>query len=320
MTIEFPHNEYDDYFSSNKKNSSNTEDNYWNLLSTLGQDSRIPVQEMITDVISLNTVETLQISDVRNINNEDLAKGGNSGGGSDKGGNKGGTDSGGDPILTQYVSGSADGSGYNVVINFKGSWTVDLQQDFIDSSEFLSDIILGDLQDVLYRGQIIDDIQIDATLKDIDGTGGILGQAGATAIRTSNSLPATAIMEFDIADAAHFDSLGLWKDIVLHEMTHSIGFSAGIWERIGDLISGNNTDNPLFTGANATSVYESTYGLNNTSGVPLEYGEGPGTDYSHWDEDIFDNELMTGYIDGINDYSDMTIAALEDMGYDTVWV
>lgn len=36
------------------------------------------------------------------------------------------------------------------------------------------------------------------------------------------------------------------------------------------------------------------------------------------DELIFVNELMTGYINGANYLSTMSIAALEDMGYDTV--
>ena len=102
-------------------------------------------------------------------------------------------------------------------------------------------------------------------------------------------------------------------------MTHSIGFSANIWELIGGLITGNNTDNPLFTGEAATSVYESISSQTNTSGVPLEADFGAGTAFSHWDEDTFKNELMTGFINEDNIYSDMTVAALEDMGYDTVW-
>ena len=222
-------------------------------------------------------------------------------------------------ILDKYTSGSNDGSGFNIEINFEGTWTVELQQDFIASSEFLSDTIVGDLADVFFGGKVIDDIRIDATLEKIDGVGGVLGQAGATAIRTSNSLPATAIMEFDIADATNFNALDLWDDIILHEMTHSIGFSSGIWELIGGLITGNNTSNPLFTGASAISVYKSIL-LDPTGiiGVPLEVGEGAGTDFSHWDEETFYDELMTGFINSSNVYSDMTVAALEDMGYDTV--
>lgn len=243
--------------------------------------------------------------------------GGNGGGGKDKGGG------GGDPdVLSKYVSG--DEGGYNIEINFKGSWTADLQTAFITSSELISDLIVGDIADVFYRGKVIDDIRIDAKLTDIDGTGGILGQAGPTAIRTDGFLPATAIMEFDVADAADFNFMPsgiegtLWDDIVTHEMMHSVGFGS-IWT-FQDLLSGGGTANPTFTGENATAVYEATTVDPVPGGVPVEGDGGPGTRDSHWDEETFGNEIMTGYINNSDNYlSDMTVASLEDLGYDTVW-
>lgn len=256
---------------------------------------------------------------VLTLDSIDSAKGGKgSGGGGNSGG--GGTE---DPnVLSSYTSGDADTASvdyFNIDISFKGTWTSDLQQAFIDASEYLSDVIQTGLSDVFYRGKTIDDIKIDASLKDIDGEGGILGQAGATSVRTSNYLPATAIMEFDFADASTFNQAGLWGDIILHEMVHSIGFSAGIWDYLG-LISGEGTDSPYFLGENAAIAYEALYGGDAINGVPLEQDGGTGTAYSHWDEETFDNELMTGYIniEG-NEFSDMSIAALEDMGYDTVF-
>lgn len=248
-----------------------------------------------------------------------------SGKGGVPGGNGGGKDKagGGDPdVLSQYVSG--DEGGYNIEINFKGSWTSDLQTALINASELISDLIVGDIADVFYRGKIIDDIRIDAKLTDIDGIGGILGQAGPTAIRTDGYLPATAIMEFDIADAANFNSMPsgsegtLWDDIVSHEMMHSVGFGT-VWTYL-DLLSGGGTDNPTFTGENATTVYEAASGVTNSDGVPVEQDGGQGTRDSHWDEETFGNEIMTGYINNSDNYlSDMTVASLEDLGYDTVW-
>ena len=242
-------------------------------------------------------------------------------GGNGGGGKGGGNDS--DPnVLSNYVSG--DEGAYNIESNFKGSWTSDLQTAFVNASELISDLIVGDIADVFYRGKIIDDIRIDAKLTEIDGEGGILGQAGPTAIRTDGYLPATAIMEFDVADAANFNTLPsgsegtLWDDIVFHEMMHSIGFGS-IWTYL-DLLSGGGTDNPAFTGVNATAVYEATYGVADSGGVPVEQDGGPGTRDSHWDEEIFGNEIMTGYINNSDNYlSDMTVASLEDLAYDTVW-
>ncbi len=214
--------------------------------------------------------------------------------------------------------------GYNIEINFKGSWTSDLQTAFIESSELLSDLIVGDIADVFFRGKIIDDIRIDAKLTDIDGEGGILGQAGPTAIRTDGYLPATAIMEFDVADAANFNTMPsgtegtLWDDIVTHEMMHTVGFGT-IWTYL-DLLSGGGTANPTFTGEKATADYEAASGVTDSGGVPVEQDGGPGTRDSHWDEETFANEIMTGYIDNSDNYlSDMTVASLDDLGYDTVW-
>ena len=243
---------------------------------------------------------------------------GNGGGGKDKGGGDGG-DSG---VVSTYVSGPE--GGYNIEINFKGSWTADLQTAFIEASELISDLIVSDIPDVFHQGKIIDDIRIDAELLEIDGGGGILAQAGPTAIRTDGFLPATAIMEFDIADAANLNSMPsgsegtLWDDVVTHELMHSVGFGS-IWT-YQDLLSGGGTADPTFTGENATAVYEAASGVTNSGGVPVEQDGGPGTRDSHWDEETFGNEIMTGYINNSDNYlSDMTVASLDDLGYDTVW-
>jgi len=251
--------------------------------------------------------------------------GAGSGGGGGGGGNGNGGGGGEDPnVLASYLSGADESgayTGYNIEIVFQGTWTSELQQAFIDASEYLSDVIVGDVIDVFYRGKDIDDIRIEASLENIDGTGGILGQAGPTAVRTAeyNYLPAAGIMEFDSADADSYAATGQWYDIVLHEMIHTLGFGETIWGLNG-LISGANTSDPLFTGANALSVYEAQSGETGAAGVPLE-GDGPeGTRDSHWDEQTFGAELMTGYLDEAGVYvSDMTIASLEDLGYDTTW-
>ena len=48
----------------------------------------------------------------------------------------------------------------------------------------------------------------------------------------------------------------------------------------------------------------------------VEQDGGSGTAGSHWDEDTFHNELMTGYIDsGSNPFSAMSAASFADLGY-----
>ena len=223
-------------------------------------------------------------------------------------------------VLDTYVSG--DAGGYNVAINFTGDdWTPELQQAFISASEFISDVVLADIPDIggTYN---IDDIEIDASLTAIDGAGGVLGSAGPTALRTDSGLTATAQMQFDTADAQDYLDAGLWEDIVLHEMLHAMGVGS-LWAYAGLTQGSVETDDLIFTGANALAVYQTEFAdlaatdPTATNGVPIETHGGDGTAGGHWDEALFGNELMTGFIDAGNYLSDMTFASLEDLGYDT---
>lgn len=258
------------------------------------------------------------------IDGQGAAKGGNGGGGGGgNGGGKGGGGNGGNGdggVMDSYVSGNSDGSGFNIEIVFEGSWTAALQQSFVDASELISDIILGDIGDVFFRGKTIDDLRIEATLSDIDGSGGILGQAGPTAYRTADFLPAMGIMEFDTADAEAYDAAGLFNDIVFHEMMHVLGFGT-MWDNMGLLANGPG-GTLEFTGVNAATAFALEFGA---GPVSVETDGGPGTAGGHWNEGgsdgfAFGNEIMTGYINAGGNYlSNTTIAALEDMGYDTVF-
>ena len=232
------------------------------------------------------------------------AKGGPGGGGGSGGG--GGT------TYPSYISGAADGkAGYDIQIDFVGtSWTQALHDVFVTAADRLTSLILGDVQDVSVRsrGKVtnIDDIVITAELGEIDGLYGILGQAGPTSVRTTGSLPATAQMQFDIADVNDM-GLAMFAEVVLHEMAHSLG-SGSIWDRLGLVSNGE------FTGPKAVGEYHKLGGTR--AGIPVEQDGGSGTAGSHWDEETFNNELMTGYINnGDNPFSEMTAASFGDLGY-----
>ncbi|WP_428926104.1 leishmanolysin-related zinc metalloendopeptidase [Marinibacterium sp. SX1] len=229
-------------------------------------------------------------------------------------------------ITDTYTSGAQNGDGFNVQIDFRGQWDDALKQSFIDAADLISSIITGDIADArvpgfgIFRSNIVDDVRIDASLADIDGSGGVLGQAGPTAYRTDSLLPATGIMEFDVADAADFDAINMFNDIVFHEMMHVLGFGT-LWEAMG-LVTNNGNGTSDFNGANVATAYAAEFG---GSGPSIETEGGPGTAGGHWNEDgsdgyAFENEIMTGYIDVTGNYlSNTTIAALEDMGYETVF-
>ena len=232
--------------------------------------------------------------------------------------------------VTSYTSGAS--GAYNITITFNGTWTSSLQGVFKAAADRLSDLITGDVPDVRVNGKIIDDINISAELESIDGVGGLLGQAGPTALRSDSYFPAAAAMQFDSADAHSYYDQGLFDEIVTHEILHCVGF-ASIWGYLG------LTEGPSFIGPHAVAEYNKlvdeyatmhggstilSNGITLAKGsVPLETGGGSDTAGSHWSEAVFENEMMTGYINlpisgstaPADPLSMMTVASLRDLGY-----
>ena len=236
-----------------------------------------------------------------------FAKGGSAGGGGGTGGSGGGGG-----IISQYLSGSINGdAGYDVWIEFKGTgWTTELQKAFINAADYLTTVVTDDIGGGgIYRGKIIDDLYVTAELKAIDGPGGVLGQAGPTALWSANDLTATGQMQFDVADALKYSNLGLWDEIVTHEFMHVLGFGS-LWNYGShSLVSGT-----AYTGVQGLAAYQSTH--LGAAFIPVEDGGGSGTAGSHWDEQALGSELMTGYINADSNYlSNYSVMSLADLGY-----
>ena len=223
--------------------------------------------------------------------------------------------------MSSYI-GSAVDSEYNVEIIFDttSAWTESLQGAFIRAANYMSELIIGDVADV--GG--IDDLRINASLKNIDGTGGVLGQATYTQARAESLLPSEGFMEFDVDDAESLDDDGLFDDVVLHEMFHVAGFGTA-WEAMG-LVQGGSFWNPVsrFVGENATQAYQASNDSNmdfmSWMGVPLENNGGPGTANVHWEENgPMSSALMSGYLSPGSEVTATTVASMEDLGYETIY-
>lgn len=190
---------------------------------------------------------------------------------------------------------------FSIDLVYTGS--TNFKADFDAGIAFWEDAIVGDLTEVAG----IDDLEISVTVKNIDGVGSTLGFAGPTAIRSTNELlPFKGTMTFDQAD---FNVMNTDEriDVIVHEIGHVLGIGT-LWEDFG-LISGDR-----YIGLNAVREYKSLGGI--TDYIPLETDGGIGTAYSHWDEFLLDDEIMTGYLNySDNAYSRISIGALEDLGY-----
>jgi hypothetical protein len=203
---------------------------------------------------------------------------------------------------------------FDIQFRFTGL-SASLQSVFEQAAAKWESVITGDLPSAIYGGVAVDDLLIDASGVAIDGTGNVLGQAGPDAFRTTGSrLPYHGAMEFDTADLASMQANGTLLGVIEHEMGHVLGIGT-VWTSKG-LLSGLNTNNPIFVGAQATAAYNAIFGTN-AFGVPVENTGGSGTRNSHWRESIFGNELMTGWVGAGSNMplSRITIGSLADIGY-----
>jgi hypothetical protein len=238
---------------------------------------------------------------------------------------------------------------HNIQLQFLGdNFPPERQDVFEQAAARWADIIVGDLQDVsVGEGDLpatdqicgfqtsefvgtIDDLLIFAVITPIDGEGQILGQAGPAIVRRSDQSPLIGCMEFDVADIEALEEKGTFAQVILHEMGHVLGYGS-LWEPLrlpdGSFFNSRNLlDKPCRSNPDAVSRFNGSntvveFGVLGKSGGPeVEDDFGPGTRCSHWDEDTFDNELMTGFLGGStsatqNPLSALTAASMKDLGY-----
>ncbi len=176
--------------------------------------------------------------------------------------------------------------------------------------------------------EVVRDVIIFAQIKPIDGPGKILGQAGPCLVRNTSRLTIIGVMQFDSEDLAALAANNGLEPVILHEMSHVVGFGT-LWdEKTPSLLAGPGSPDPRFTGpkaqvecsvAGGTTLCAGGVAVENCVGIP---NCGAGTQDSHWREGSstipgFRTELMTGFISRsiLNPYSTMTIQSFADLGY-----
>ena len=173
-------------------------------------------------------------------------------------------------------------------------------------------------------GVHVDDLLINVRL-DYIGPGAVLAVAGPCAVREESGLPYFGDILFDTADIRYLEQNGVLYDTALHEIAHVLGFGLGaLWDGLlrepsVGRVSGRDTH---FRGEAAVAAFDRAGGTSYAhKKVPVEndtslYGRGALD--THWREWVFGAELMTTAVvieDGTEPLSEVTIAALEDLGY-----
>lgn len=177
----------------------------------------------------------------------------------------------------------------------------------------VSGISCGQVPDAVPINETVNGLVILVSLRDFEG--GVLAQSGPCIVGSQSRLPLVAVMRFDDDNIGPFYETGRLGAVVLHEMFHTLGFGT-VWEDVRPVE--NVPDDPVFTGPQALAAAK-TFNEAPPSwiAIPVEGGEMAGTSLSHWREATFDTELMTGFVQlGTNPLSAMSIASLEDLGYE----
>ena len=216
-------------------------------------------------------------------------------------------------------AGAALKSAYKIEVRFIGGLNTAQKNAFKAAADRWARVIVGDLPSVRVDGEVIDDLLILAQGTAIDGSGGILGQAGPTHLRPAKAgkfkfLPVKGVMSFDSADLKAMQKDGTLKDVITHEMGHVIGIGT-VWARKG-LLKDPGKNTVRFVGTNARREFGKLK-KSKAADVPVENTGGAGTADGHWRESVFRNELMSGFIAAPNNpLSRLTVASLQDLGYE----
>ena len=225
------------------------------------------------------------------------------------------TDSGTGPVSRYGYTSGTDG-GFNIDLDFIGDgWSPELMQEAQSMADLLSTLIIGDLPDVKYKGNMVDDLYLELEITTGDGSGGRLGNAIISKWRRDSGIPLIGKVLLDEADTERLLDQGRFDDLVLHEMIHTAGF-VSTNESLQSLVDENN----VYIGQNGQNAYQ--MGVDN--GVyQAEHDLLTNWDSGfHWDHEAQSlpaNEIMSPYIYGTNQLSTVTLAVIEDLGYQTMW-
>ena len=225
---------------------------------------------------------------------------------------------------------------YDITMRFFGpAMTAQQQQLFQNAADRITQIIKGDLvnaaatpinlnqcdnvDESIPLNEEVDDVIIYASIRSMDGPGKILASAGPCFTRATSvgDMTAIGVMNFDSADLNTLSAGGALQDVITHEMLHVIGIGTLWTSKEPDLVTDTGTATPKYNGVNARQACVAAGGtIACANYVPVEGTPEPvGTRDSHWRENTFNTEMMTGYLDPTSPISGITIGGLKDLGF-----
>lgn len=109
------------------------------------------------------------------------------------------------------------------------------------------------------------------------------------------------VVEFNTRFLSSF-SVNQVSGTIVHEIGHTLGMGWDAWETLFDTVNGQFRESAV----NAVEALRD---------MRVETDHGPGTQYSHWDEDRHGDELMTGFKDQSETVLPVTIDVMSLLGH-----
>ncbi|MGB3267590.1 MAG: DUF4114 domain-containing protein, partial [Microcoleus sp.] len=205
---------------------------------------------------------------------------------------------------------------FNIDLEYETPLSASQQAIMQAAAKSVAGLIGKGLPSAVVDGKIIDDINIKISTANIDGASGTQARTKIDFMRYGTMLPAQSLVQFDAADIAELERSGKLFSVVQHEFLHALGFG-NLWEAKG-LVDYAGTPLAQYNGGKAVDAFKDLGGL--TDAISLET-EGKGSAGLHWNEALFQDEVMTADLNfsgkaGNAPISPVTIASLADLGYE----
>ena len=170
-------------------------------------------------------------------------------------------------------------------------------------------VIGANYENFLIRNDLIIFPQFDSTLEST-----VIAAAAACIIESSSYHPYGGVLYINPNINFNKKNINVYmKNILLHEITHILVFSPGIFGglKLNSTISGI----PYITSKNVVAKAREHFGCSSLRGVPLESQGGSGTAGAHWESRYMLGDYMVSTDFPDSAISDITIALFEDSGF-----
>eukprot|EP00752_Nemacystus_decipiens_P007258 g6497.t1 len=206
-------------------------------------------------------------------------------------------------------------SEFSIEVDFRGTWSPSREKAILDAAYRWEQVLTHiPCTGTNANGGPAGELRINATLSSIDEEFGFAGSSAPTGIwENCSGISYAGDMTFDIADIPILEEFNVLDGVVTNLMGAVIGVGT-LWGECSDCL---DRGSPEWLCPLGQEVYNNLAG--NPVGTPadiIELDDEAGVRCSFWSEEIFQHEVMTGFVDlGGMPLSKLTAATLADRGY-----